>query len=125
MKKILLLLSLLSGCVVSQDTGNEEYSQKLTYWLGKPQWSLFAKWGQPDEQFAIDANTYVVSYTKIYKSSSWDRAKIYARELSSEALDIGPNYGSPQETPLYYCKTNFTIQNGRVVDFGFNGDNCI
>lgn len=124
MKKILyILLLLICGCTTT--TENEGYNQKLAIWLGKPQEVLFKYWGAPDEQFIIDADTYEVEYSKFYRAPLFDREKIYARELSDEIMDIGPEYGQSQEAAIYYCKTNFTIQGGVVVDYGFNGDNCV
>ena len=124
MKKILYILFLLiCGCTTT--TENDSYNQKLAIWLGKPQEMLYKYWGEPDEQFIIDADTYEVEYSKVYKYPSFNREEVYARELSDEIMDIGPEYGQSQEAAIYYCKTNFTIQDGVVVDYGFNGDNCI
>ena len=124
MKKIVLIL-MIALCSCVNATVDNGYNQNLAQWMGKPQWLLFKRWGTPDEQFSVDAGTYVVSYTKIYKASAWNRSKIYAKELSSEVMGIGPGYGTSQQPQIYYCKTSFTLQNGIVTDYGFNGDNCV
>lgn len=122
MKKIVfLMLVILTAC---QNRPKESYNQELAAWLGQTQWALFRKWGQPDEQFAIDMDTYVVTYNRFGKKPIEYNREPYKNMMKYKAL-AGPEYGYSQYPQIWYCKTTFTLRNDIVVDYSFNGDDCI
>ena len=123
MKKLICLLPVLCGC--SNTIVPDEYDLKLSHWIGEPSWALFQQWGEPDEQYAIDFDTYVAIYNRTSSQPMQNRRYIYEASLSPEALKIGPEYGTSQINPMYYCQTIFTIKKTIIVDYSFNGDNCI
>lgn len=121
MKKFLALLFLLGGC---QTAPAGDYNHQLAAWLGHTQWSLFHKWGEPDRQIALDSDTYVVVYLKEAKLPFHGIKEPYCHTISCKAIE-GPKYGYSQLETVYYCQTFFTLRNNIVVDYSFNGDDCI
>ncbi len=123
MKKIFLILWLMAvvGC---QHQNGADYEQKLSAWIGMSQSALFSQWGMPNSRFVIDHSTYVVTYNRRFSKRTLKQDEFYQSTLSRRAMEIGPQYGHATSPALYYCKTSFTIQNGVVVDYSFNGDAC-
>lgn len=121
MKKALLFLALLTGC---QLTPPDNYNQQLAQWLGQTQWALFRKWGQPDEQYALDMDTYIVVYNKNFKHPVRHQKYPYKSVMNYPAL-AGPRYGYSQYPQNWYCQTTFTLRYNIVADYSFSGDDCI
>ncbi len=125
MKKLLYCLTgllIISGC---QNIGysRSAYNQKLSQWLGKSASELYADWGSPDQIFPIDASTVQVSYYSSESQPIDNDFQPYESEIAYSAM-AQSNFGLPTEPPLFYCKTSFTISNGIITDYTFNGDDC-
>lgn len=120
-----LLLLLLTGCAT---TGN--YEQSLQKWVGASQSELYNYWGVPNSQFYVTPNTQVVTYVKTDKGPIDGNTQPYAGiEVAYPAIET-PDYGENlsnynSNNPVYFCKTSFTITNNQVVDYTFNGDDCV
>lgn len=71
-----------------------------------------------------ESGTAVVTYTKIYDGPIGGNTEPYADEVVYSAIS-NDSYGLPPQNDTYYCKTSFTIQNSEVIDYSFNGDDCI
>ena len=126
MRKFIYLLTgllMLSGCV---DVGysHSAYQQKLSAWVGRGINSLYATWGQPQQIVPVSDNTILATYYGSESQPLNNNYQPYARELSYAAMAV-PTYGLPPAPPLYYCKTTFVIRNGIVIDYNFNGDDCL
>ncbi|MBQ2811346.1 MAG: hypothetical protein IJF12_04165 [Alphaproteobacteria bacterium] len=120
MKKFLFsVLIIISAC-----KSNQNYNLNLRPWIGQSQSSLVSQWGEPDNIFGIDSNTYVYVYEKISNSPFDADRHPYDDELNYQAAS-GSEYGISQMPKVYYCKTTFTIRNNQVVDYAFNGDDCV
>lgn len=115
-------LLLLSGC---QNIGysSAAYNQKLSGWLGKTANQLYADWGTPDQMLPIGYNTVLASYYSSESQPIDNDFEPYESEMSYTAMSQS-NFGLPTAPPLFYCKTSFTISNGIVTDYTFNGDDC-
>lgn len=61
---------------------------------------------------------------KIYDGPIGGNTEPYADEVVYSAIS-NDSYGLPPQNDTYYCKTSFTIQNSEVIDYSFNGDDCI
>lgn len=118
---VIMLFVLLSACAVRSAA---DYENKLAAWQGQTREALFHKWGYPDRQFAIDRNTYVVTYLRISGKPAGNADEPYRNSLNYGGMPQ-IRYGKSQIPAVYYCKTNFTITNGIVTDYSFNGDDCV
>lgn len=86
--------------------------------------ALYYSWGEPDSVIYPAPGTAVVTYTKIYDGPIGGNTEPYADEVVYSAIS-NDSYGLPPQNDTYYCKTSFTIQNSEVIDYSFNGDDCI
>lgn len=125
MKTYLVGLSaflLLCGCH-KIGYSNSVYQNKLAPWIGKSADSLYEQWGTPATTQQIDDNTILVSYYQSESQPIDNDFQPYESEMNYDAMAV-LNYGLPTPSPLFYCQTLFTIRNGIVVDYSFNGDDC-
>lgn len=117
---LILCIMFLSSCSSSA----ELYNQRLQNWVGMSQEALYHSWGEPGNEIYPSPNTKVVTYLKIEDGPIADNTEPYADEVNYDVINT-PSYGLPPENDTYYCKTSFTITNNMVVDYSFNGDDCI
>ena len=87
---------LISGCATS-----EKYNQKLNTWLESPKDDLIMSWGIPDDSYTLDNGKELITYKR-----------------SNTSYYNGTSYH-------YYCNTTFTIENSNIVDWKWEGNNCV
>jgi len=124
MKKLLMLLFLLSACQSANHA--QVYGENLSHWIGWPETQLYAMWGRPTQIFYVDLNEKIVSYTKTSQNGENIYGNIGQQGFSLSKW-ISGWFEPPvmrQQPPLYYCKTSFVIKNGIIVQYNFNGDYC-
>ena len=126
MKKLILaVLTILGACV---STGN--YQTELQKWVGRSQTRLYQSWGYPENEFYVTPETKIVTYVRSGNKPIGGNTRPYAGiEVAYQAIET-PDYGdnlsnNDENSDFYYCKTSFTITNGLVTDFTFNGDDCV
>lgn len=113
---VLICLMLLSACTTDQAS----YQQILQNWVGMSQEALYYSWGEPNSIIYPSTDTAVVTYTKTYNGPIGGSDEPYADEIVYNAIsDV------PTQNNTYYCNTSFTIHNSKIVDYSFNGDDCI
>lgn len=119
---VLLCIMLLSGC----SSDHAAYGNQMQNWVGMSQEALYYSWGEPDNVFSVTPNEKVVTYVKIDDGPVNGNTRPYAgTEVYYPAIEQ-PDYGFPEgQQSTYYCKTSFTILNNQVVDYTFNGDDCV
>lgn len=125
-KTIFSLAFLVSACAIQN--GAIEYQETLQQWVGMPELSLYDSWGTPTNVWNIDQQTKVVTYI------SQENAPINGNSAPYNGVGVDyngirtENFGEnlwDQQNDDYYCKTSFTITNGEVVNYNFNGDDCV
>ena len=126
MKKLILsVMVLLNACA-----STENYQTQLQRWVGRSQAELYQNLGYPETEFYITPETKVVTYVRSGNKPIDGNTSPYAGiEVAYQAIET-PDYGddlsnNDENSDFYYCKTSFTITNGQVVDFTFNGDDCV
>ena len=119
MIKLLLILLLLAGCATPD---NSDFSARLDEMVGNNQMTLVEQWGQPDNTVTIDASTQV--YTYVLQSSTGPNNP-YPGQVAYSAIDSNNLPPNPNADPIYYCNISFTLQNGLISSYSFNGDNCL
>ncbi len=121
---IVLLLAACSG------NGRGSYANELQSWVGRSEYQLYRSWGQPANVFYVAPNQKVVTYVT---SSTQEDNNPYSHQLYYGGMGednswwdklFGPP-GAGEQPKIYYCKTSFVIQNSVIVNFNFNGDDCV
>ena len=116
---LILCIMFLSGCT---SVGSNAYEQQLQNWVGMSQEALYYSWGEPDNEIYPSPGVKVVTYVKNFDGLLDGETEPYANQINYSAIDAG--YGS-ESGGDYYCRTTFTIENNEVVDYSFNGDDCV
>lgn len=123
MKKLFVLSLLLTACGHSQT-----YQQSLQPWIGMPEISLYDSWGRPASEFYVTPQTKIVTYVQTENKPINGNARPYSGiEVDYDAIET-PDYGENlinNANDNYYCKTSFSITNGEIVNYTFNGDACV
>ncbi len=120
---LILCVLLLMGCVSDQNA----YNTQLQNWVGMSQETLYESWGMPSNEFYVAPNEKVVTYVKIDENGpiNGNTQPYQGYEVQYKAIAT-PDYGFPtDENQTYYCKTSFTITNGEITNYTFNGDDCV
>lgn len=120
---IILCVMFLTGCTSSQTT----YNNQLQSWMGVSEEILVSEWGTPNNVTYITPNRKLITYVKVDDGAIDGNTQPYAgTEVYYPAIET-PNYGFPANGDYteYYCKTSFTIENSQIVDYTFNGDDCV
>ena len=113
----------MSGCVAKRPIwGSDAYSNDLEKYVGQSEASLYSQWGSPDNVISISPYNKVVSYTEYYSAPLGWQTKPYANSLNYAAMNQG---FTAENAYNYYCTTSFTIQEGVVTNYSFNGDDCV
>lgn len=120
--KFLWVLLLLCGCAAT----SANYNRGLQRWVGQPEVELYQQWGSPDNVFYLTPDEKVVTFMQVDNGPIAGKTNPYTGEVYYPAITT-PNYDYPTnaESQMYYCRTSFTITNGVVTDYSFNGDDCV
>ncbi len=129
MKKILALCGLL---VLMACGGGKSasYANELQAWVGRSEYQLYRSWGQPANVFYVAPNQKVVTYitTSTQGTENPYSHQLYYGGMGEDDSWWDKLFGPPEDndqSKIYYCKTSFVIQNAMVVNFNFNGDDCV
>lgn len=114
----LLLIFILPACA-----SNSSYDDNMQQYVGMSELSLQESWGMPNNMFYVTPNEKVVSYLKIDNGPIDGDTTPYSDEVAYGPIS-SPDFGNPQHN-TYYCETSFTIINGQVSSYTFNGDDCV
>ncbi len=126
MSKIFALLFAGASVAVAACAVRPTYSETLQPWIGQSEEKLYAAWGMPYNVIYPAPGAKVVYYMHFSYRPENGMTNPYAYEVAYPAIAT-PDYGLPgqPQSTNYYCQTHFTIRNGVVTDFGFNGDDCV
>lgn len=123
--RIFAVLLFLTACAASTTT---DYQTGLQKWVGQSDQQLYQAWGQPNNVFPVTDETSVVTFITTDKGPVDGNTTPYAGVEVDYPAITSTNYGSNlsnNDDSFYYCKTSFTITNGEVIDYTFNGDDCV
>ncbi len=122
MKKALFLIMalILGGCASTAG-----YEKVLSTWVGADEAELIQRWGEPQTTYVTQGKKQL---TYIRTSSTYMRNG--GTEPSSISTDIGnPAYhnlgrGKPEYSLIRTCVTTFESENGKIVSWHWEGNNC-
>lgn len=100
---VFAVLPLLAACATEA-----AYTQNVRSWVGKSQGNLIYVWGEPTRIEDSDGTRTVIYETS---RTSEDYARVTAKP------------GAHLDGPLR-CETKFFIEDGKVVRFAFDGNDC-
>ncbi len=123
MRYVILMLLALAGCATAN---SDNYAAGLKEWVGQSELSLYEGWGTPDNTLYLTPDEKVVTYAKTFAKPVDDETEPYSNEVYYPAITTD-SYGYPSNGNFttYYCRTSFTIRNGTVISYSFNGDDCV
>ena len=117
MKKYFLCVFLaLAACMVQ----NQPLSKSAADFISQSEYALFETYGTPDSVYNITPTKYVWEYDF---SNLKKRNRPYQNVFSYQGAPA-PQYGFAQVQSTYYCKLFWTIENGYIINYSFNGDDC-
>ena len=117
----ILILLLLSGCV-SYNAVN--YENQLNPFVGVSSQQLIRSWGTPANVQPVSANEEIYTYIDVTNAPNGGDTDPYSDEVYYPAIATS-SYGISQPDNNYFCKTNFIIKNDIVVNYNYNGDDCV
>ncbi len=113
---------LLCACAATSDN----YGRKLQNYVGAPESVLISDWGIPDNVQTIVPGEQLYTYVQVDNGAIGGNRDPYAGQVAYGEFGMNPDLpANPNPSNDFYCQTTFTLQNGIVVDFGFNGDDCV
>ncbi len=130
MQKLVTLLSVcgVAACSNFNQANNTNYLSELQRWVGRSEQQLYSSWGEPAEVFYVTPEEKVVTYITTSASGTPEpyENQFYYQGIDDDYYDslfsgpINENQFGP-----YYCKTSFVIQDNIIINYNFNGDNCV
>ena len=117
-----------AACSTFSDGGEQSFTGEMQRWLGRPEGQLYQVWGAPANVYNVTPQEKVLTYVR---TSSRGRRNPYGNEIyydgTGEAHWWDEIFGPPaQNQPQqYYCKISFVVRRGIIVNYNFNGDNCV
>ena len=122
MEKIILLMLLLGVSSCGSTPPSNTYNEELSQYLGSPEYVLYQNWGYPTTTQNVAFDEKIVTYAAQYSPAQGNPQAPYSAEINYQAIY---DRFAPQSGGEYYCETSFTIKNGVIVDYNFNGDDCV
>ena len=118
---LLIAVFFISACSIRT---TQKYESNLVSTIGAPEYRLVQFWGVPDKVYKIDENTKVIEYfrRREYHTGS-SPSTIKATTIGNQTTyKVQP--GSEDMVFNYSCRTTFVIQNGVVIKYSFEGNDC-
>ena len=109
-KKLLISISVffLASCATTQ-----KYEANLQKWVGQSEEALVDGWGAPDNVYISPDGNRILTYQK-------------DRIVNKTSLFYYPAVEYPYTPTIEQlsCKTSFTIQDGKITRWRWEGNNC-
>lgn len=115
MKKLIIMFSIfvLGGCATTAN-----YEKILNSYMGQSKATLVTNWGVPSGTYQLDEKTELLKYsTEQYVVNNYT-------PIDNSAFSRGFASGYNSRNGKYWCDTTFTITNGVVSNWQYNGNMC-
>jgi len=109
---------IVSGCATT-----ENYEKILDTWVGSTEGQLVQAWGPP-AGFYESGTTRYLTYTKSRSGYVPGTAPTYQTTIIGNTAYTSSYGGSPGFSYSRHCKTTFTIQNGVISTWRYEGNDC-
>lgn len=107
MKYLIVCLLVFSACATT-----EKYKERCAPWVGESEENLIAHWGVPSNQYDT-ASARMIQYIS-------DGGTTASQAPFSGMGNSAPIYNITNHS----CQTTFTIMNGKVTNYSFQGNSC-
>jgi hypothetical protein len=131
-KYLLLILLVLTGCATTQN-----YEKILSSWVGAPESALISNWGPPSSSYQISANSKVITYMRgrnVQVGGFATTTPITTTTTGNIYGGVNANYSStatsyvqsvsPVTNIAMNCSTRFTVNNGVIANWAWEGNDC-
>ena len=120
MKKIVFsaLFLLLAGCATEQN-----YKNMLNTWLGIDEIDLIRKWGPPANSYEVGSSKFII-YSSTGNMYLPGTSPTYTTNIIGNTAYTTSYGGTPAQNIQLSCETTFELQNGKVVNWSYKGNNC-
>jgi hypothetical protein len=106
------------GCATSAG-----YEKVLNSWMNSTEQDLVAQWGPPDQVYESGGQKYL-TYHRSSQAYLPGVEPTYQTTYYGTYATTTPIGGSPPQTINLNCKTTFTITNGKITSWRYEGNNC-
>lgn len=121
MKRLLFIVAtvlLLAGCATEA-----KYGELLDTWMGATESQLVSQWGVPNSVYESGGVKYLT-----YRNSSTGyvpgTAPSYQTNIVGNTIYTNRIGGTPGFVVNRWCDTTFTVRDGRIVHWSWNGNGC-
>lgn len=117
-----LLLSLcffVAGCATTKG-----YEMVLDSWVGGSERELIDSWGSPDNVYQLDNHQRILTYQSGGSAYIPGTSPSYLTTVSGNTATTTPYGGSPGFVIQKSCKTEFTLVDGIIERWRWQGNSC-
>ena len=129
---ILMISVLLTACATTAN-----YERMLGTWVGSSESALISRWGTPASSYDTGHNSKVLTFNRSNTFQTGGQTVMSPITTTTQGNIYGSVYGGysgtsttyvPTQTPVttfnQNCTTRFTISNGYVTTWSWEGNNC-
>lgn len=120
MMRILLVVAILA---ISACATHEGYEKVLNLWIGETEEHLVSKWGIPVQVYELNGTRYL-KYFESATFTSPGSLPSYTTTTIGRTTYIDSVGGSLPSSETYTCETTFTIKDGLVAAWAYQGVRC-
>ena len=108
----------LVGCATTQN-----YEKILASWVGRPVNALIDSWGPPDSEY-VNGSTRYLTWVKGGNVFVPGTSPTYTTTIVGNTAYTNATGGSPAYNIQLSCKTTFTVRDGYVLNWRWEGNHC-
>ena len=114
-----LALLTISGCATA-----ENYEKILASWVGSSEGALINSWGPPDSAYESSGAKYL-TYRKSSSGYIPGTQPTYQTQIIGGTAYTTSYGGSPGYSYNRNCKTTFTVSDGTISSWRYEGNACV
>ena len=120
MKRYVAVLAfmVLGGCATTAN-----YEKMLQSWVGATEYDLVGKWGPPASVYELGGTKYL-TYTNTAQGYVPGTPPSYMVQRYGTTSYVTPVGGSPGFAYTAHCQTTFTLTNGVITSWRWQGNAC-
>lgn len=121
--KLIKYLSVFLVATLAACATTENYEKILSSWTGQPVTALIDSWGPPDSEFVNESTRYL-TWNKSETVFIPGTAPTYRTTMIGNTAYTNTVAGTPSYNANYSCKTTFTVREGYVISWRWQGNHC-